>query len=184
MLMQYGFPPTLLDPGQEQSVEISCELFRAQKLVMTGWMDDVRGRFKIRYSRLPFLDRESVIAYSNVTKNKTRRRTTVEYRDTAANSFVRSYLPSSVVYVPTDPLSYITLDQINIGKIRAMSATTCGVPAAFFGSDVLGNALLLPTAREKMRFMLKNRGDIQVCVYATVFGVSCASAPRGEGVSP
>lgn len=169
----YSFPEVLLAPGEEKSVRVELSRpFRASKLHMIGFMEEIRGHFKIRYSRLPPLNRENVIAYSNVTRIKSKRRTTVEYREGAKGNFVRSYRPENVVYVHTDALSYVVLRQIRCGKFPAMPGNA-DVPSRFFGAEaVFGNGIPMPTAHGEISVDLWNKdGDIPVKVYAAVFGI-------------
>ncbi len=137
----YAFPETTLDAGKGSEVVVDLKNpFRASKLCMVGHMDEVRGHFKIRHSRLPLLNRENVIAYSNVTRIKAKRRTTVEYREHDKGNFVRSYLPENVRYVHTDPLSYINLLQLKVGAMPALPPSS-HLPAVAFGNGALGNGL-------------------------------------------
>ncbi len=166
----YGFPVATLEPGETKPVEVKLDgPFRPNRLIMVGQMDEVRGHFKIKHSRLPLLDRENVIAYSNVTCYVKKRRTTVEYREGATGNFVRSYLPESVVYVHTDPLSYITLTQIYCDNERAMPAAS-GASALFFRPEMFGVGPPLPTSEKRCTLVFENQGDIQVRVYASVMG--------------
>lgn len=172
--VQYGFPSAPIEPGEQCAVKVEPKnVFRGQKLVMVGYMVEIRGHFKLKYSRLPLLNRENVIAYSNVTRIKAKRRTTVEYRDDIKNSFVRSYLPSSVEYKHVDPLSYIDLLNIFIGNEHQIPASGGGIVAQCFGAEVFGNALPLRTANEGMTvtLSLKNHGDIRVEVMAAILGI-------------
>ena len=176
---QYGFPPAVLEPGTEAtiSVELGGKLFRAQKLVMAGQMDVIRGCFKIKYSRLPLLDRDEVtFAATRIRRWSNGKtavykpvKTTVTYRG-KNKSFTREYLPSNVIYIPTDPLEYITLLQFSCGKECQMPETEDGASALFFTADVLGNGLLCSSTDASLTMQLKNVGDVQVRVHALVFG--------------
>ena len=171
--MNYGFPDVTLAPGESQMVKIDIKgVFRAEKLFMAGFMNEIRGHFKLKYSRLPLLNRENVIAYSNVTRVNSKRRTTVEYREGAKGNFVRSYLPSSVEYIHVEPLSYISLKNIFVGN-RNQMPTGNDLPAQVFAPESLGNGLLLETSHHGMglALSLENKwGDIPVKVYATMYG--------------
>lgn len=161
-----------LPPGEERTSKVSIRgVFRGERFQMFGHMDEVRGHFKIKRSRLPLLNRENVIAYSNVTRVKSKRRTTVEYREHAQGNFVRSYLPENVVYVHTDPLSYIQLKQLFVGKEPILPTDDSGVPAVVFGDGSLDNGVCLPSCSTVFSLHLENHGDITVQVYASVFGV-------------
>lgn len=175
-MWSYSFPEAVLEPGETRSVQVDVRgLFRAEKLVMVGRMDEVRGFYKIKYSRLPLLDWNDVVAYSKIQWRASARsksipgRTTIEYRG-RDRSFARTYLPSSVVYVPVDPLSYVRLLQVFVGKEASMPAFG-GVGARFFGADMFGNCILLSPTDSSIVLQLKNDGDIQVRVQAGIMGV-------------
>lgn len=174
----YGFPEAAIDPGEEHSAKIDVRgVFRAQKLLMVGMMDEVRGSFWIKRSRLPRLDRNNIVtAYTKIIRRRRRReiyfakgRTIVRYED-AERSFERKYLWSSVVYEPVDPLSYIRLRNVFIGSERQMPDGG-GAPAEMFGVNVLGNGLPFSSTSAAITLLLKNEGDIRVRVRAAVFGV-------------
>lgn len=173
---QYGFPVAALEPGEEREISVEIDKpFRAERVVMVGQMDEIRGHFKIRHTRY-FLNRENVIAYSNVTRYKSRRRTTVEYREGATGNFVRSYLPETVVYVHTDPLSYITLDQIKCDEVPAMPSGNGGANAMFFSPENLGFGFSMPPSNVSITITITNHGDIQVRVAVMVLGRSYDAA--------
>jgi hypothetical protein len=134
-------------------------------------MDEVRGHFKIKRSRLPLLSREYVIAYSSLSRIPSRRRTTIEYRENPTGNFVRSYLPSSVEYLHVDPLCYVTLLNIFCGEEGQLPSTS-GCFALFFGVGVSGNGLPLSTAEKSISLSFRNGGDVQVRVFATMFGLA------------
>lgn len=169
--MLVRFPEVVLPSGETRTVKaLLHNAMRPQKLVLIGIMDEIRGHFWIKRSRLPRLNRESVIAYSNVTRVPSRRRTTIEHRDRADNSFVRSYLPSSVVYEHVDPLSYVSLTQLTCDKAPQMPANPGGVSATLFTSSTLGNGLALSRVRKRIELVFDNHGDIEVRVFSSIFG--------------
>jgi len=176
--MIYGFPEAVLDAGEERTVSIELkEPFRPEKLVLIGRMNEIRGHFKVKRSRLPLLNRDDVVAYSRVYKCRRGKKiwfrkgkTTVEFLGTNEHkSFVRKYLSSSVVYNDVDPLDYIILRNMFCDKEVAM-ASTDGIPAQCFSSESYGNALSLPTSEVSLSLRLKNEGDIRVSVYASFTG--------------
>lgn len=176
--VSYGFPEVVIDPGTERLVKIDLhEPFRAQKLMMVGLWDVVRGHFVLKRSRLGRLDREDVVCSSTrVYKGRRGKRrwfragkTTVEFRgDSKRKAFVREYLPSSVIYVPTEPLHFVELRNLFVGTEAQMFG---GASAEWFGPAVLGNGLILPTAEQSMSLLLQNIGDVQIRVRAMVLGV-------------
>lgn len=168
--------PVTLEPGQERVItaEVKCP-FRAERIMMVGEMDEVRGHFLVRRSRLPPLNRENVIAYSNVTLVPARRRTTVEYRCDRTGNFIRHYQPSSVQYVHVEPLSYVMLRQLWTDREPAMSWVGEGVSADYFGIAAFGNGLPLPTTQGTIALSLMNKGDIPVTVWSAVFGTAWVS---------
>ena len=172
--MQYGFTPTAIEPGDECKLKVDLRgWFRPSKLMMYGAMKEIRGHYKVKRSRLPLLNRDDVVAYSRVYRCRRGKkvwfrkgRTTVEYRG-ADRSFVRTYLPSSVVYEDTDPLSYIHLLDLICGSSPQMAGA--GVAAEWFGagnqrSPRYGNGLSLPSTNASVTLLLKNVGDVQVRV--------------------
>ncbi len=177
----YGFPEAVLDAGKEEVVKVDLHgVFKPQKLFMHGRMDVIRGSFRIKRSRLPLLDREDVVSsHSRVYKCRRGRkrwfrkgRTTIEYQNNGGDlkSFVRTYLPSSVEYRNTDPLDYVSLKQLYCGNEATMPNFGDGALATMFGVDRIGNSLPLPTALTSISLVLKNHGDIQVRVRASMFG--------------
>lgn len=103
---------------------------------------------------------------------KAKRRTTVEYRDRATNSFVRQYRPESVVYQHVDPLSYVVLTRLSVGKTPQLPSNA-GVSTLHFTGGGLGGGLPLSAARKvSVSLFLENRGDIDVRVVASLFGVT------------
>lgn len=182
----YSFPEAVLDAGAECVVEVNpAGAFRAQKLMMVGLMAEIRGFFEIKRARLPPLDHEDVIAYTAISRHgrgKTlayrRGRTTIEYRG-PDRSFVRTYLPSSVEHIPVDPLSYVSLVQIMCDGVKSMPENIY-VPTVMFGAGRFGNSLSMPTSKSSFRMRLRNHGDIQVCVFATIFGVELSELKTSE----
>lgn len=175
----YGAPEVVLEPGEERAVRVDLggRLFRPEKLMMVGLMDEIRGRYKIKRSRLPLLDRKNVVAYSTIKRRASRRsrsvpgRTIVEYFGVRGDKlFTRSYLPSSVEYIHTDPLEYIVLRQMWCGDKTQMPAVG-GASALFFRPTVLGNSLYADSTEVSVSLLLKNIGDIQVRVSASIFGL-------------
>lgn len=82
--IQYGFPELVLGPGQSDAIKMDVRNpFRPEKIMMVGFMDAIRGNFKIKRSNLPLLNRDHVVcAYSRVYKrNKYLNHTVVEYDD-------------------------------------------------------------------------------------------------------
>lgn len=169
----FGFPDAALAPGERRTLKVDVDKpFRGERLIMVGKMDEIRGHFKIRHTRLPLLNRENVIAYSNVTKVKPKRRTTVEYREGTTGNFVRTYLPETVVYVHTDPLSYIRLENVRCGHVPQMpSFGGGGVAAQVFGAGVIGNGFAMPTTYTTVEVVLYNEGDIEVKVFSSIAGM-------------
>jgi hypothetical protein len=176
--VMYGFPVAVIDPGQDCPVTIDVASgFRGRKLLLNGQWDVVRGYYKIKRSRLPLLDRERVNAFTEVSRGRRgtkrwfkRGRTTVMFLgDGETRWFVRSYLPENVIYVPSEPLHLIMLKQIFLGTDAQMAMAASG---AFFGAEMLGNGLLMPTTTnaQKMSLLLSNIGDVQIKVYASVMG--------------
>lgn len=172
----YGFPAAAIEPGGVFETQVNLNgMFCGSRLALAGFMQEIRGHFRIRHTKLR-LNRETVIAYSNVTRNKKKRRTTVEYRENATGNFVRQYLPENVVYVSTDPLSYVTLDQFLCGKTNALSnvPTTQGVPVQHFNEAAFGTGIPLPTSDTCIKLAFKNHGDIRVRVFAAIMGTEAA----------
>lgn len=175
--MQYGFPEAVLDSGAEHTIKVDVQnLFRPEKLIMVGHMAEIRGHFNIKRSRLPLLNRDDVVSYSRIYKCRRGRivwfrrgRTTVEYSGPGKN-FTRTYLPSSVEYIHTDPLEYIILRQMFCGTEAQMPAIG-GASALFFGVGVLGNGMRAASTESSVSLVLQNKGDIQVRVRAAIFGV-------------
>lgn len=176
--MVYAAPEAVLEPEEERAVRVDLggRLFRPEKLMMIGSMDEIRGRYRIKRSRLPLLDRKNVVAYSTIKRRASRRsrsvpgRTIVEYSGVRGDeSFTRSYLPSSVEYIHTDPLEYVVLRQMWCGERTQMPAVG-GASALFFGSAVLGS-LYADSTEASVSLLLKNIGDIQVRVRASIFGL-------------
>jgi hypothetical protein len=180
--VSYGFPEAAIEPGEERTAKIEAKgVFRAQRLFMHGTMDDVRGAFWIKRSRLPRLDRKCiVVAYSKVTPRRygkkkvirfTKGKTVVQYAD-ADRRFTREYLPSSVVYEPVDPLSYIRLRNVFINTEPQMPAYGGDVAAQLFGqhSGLVNGLPFAPATAPTITLVLKNEGDIQVRVRAALFG--------------
>lgn len=171
----FNFPEAHIAPNSVAHIKVDVDKpFRAERLIMSATMAEIRGHFKIRHTRLPLLNRENVIAYSNVTRVKSKRRTTVEYREHATGNFVRSYLPENVVYVPTDPLSYIYVEQVHCGHVPVMPSVGGGVTAQFFGAGVLGNGFRLPVTDMTIRVVLRNESDILVHVWSSIAGTLLA----------
>jgi hypothetical protein len=168
-----SFEEVALGPGQKREVRAQCtDAFRPQRLVLIGEIREIRGFFRIKRSRLPSLDRDQVIAYSNVTRAPSRRRTTVEYREGVTGNFVRQYRPESVVYEHVDPLSYVGLTDILVGTAPQMPSLGEGVSAARFSTGCFGNGLPLSTVADGMWVSLcfANRGDVEVRVNASLLG--------------
>jgi hypothetical protein len=188
--MQYGFPPTEIEPGQMATVSKEIRyLFRAEKIVLSGLMNEVRGRFWLKHSRLPLLDsREVVYAATRIYKQRRGRRrwfrrgkTTVTF-PVAGLLVTREYRPENVVYEDVDPLEYITLRQVFIGTRAQMPIQSEGAPAQFFGIGNLSNGVLFDEICEPstMSMTFENVGDIKIKVAALVFG-SGKNESRTEG---
>ena len=172
-----SFNPVVLKPGQERLLRARpLTPFKPQRLVMYAEMSEIRGYFRIKRSRLPRLNRENVIAYSNVTRAKSKRRTTVEYREGEAGNFVRQYRPESVVYEHVDALSYLRLINLWVGKSHAMPKTPTGIAAEFFGTGQLGVGTPFPTSERysAIKLRIRNTGDIKVRLNASLFGYGMA----------
>jgi hypothetical protein len=178
----YGFPEAVLEPGAEQNVSVSLSgPFHPSKIIMTGFMKEIRGSFRIKRTRLPDLDRDDVISsHTRVYRGRRGKkiwfrkgRTTIEFRgnEKVLHGFTRTYLPSSIVYEHTDPLSYIALMQLKCDNEATLRDTGHGVVAQFFGTNQLGNALPMSTANASIVMLLKNHGDVQVKVRATIMGM-------------
>jgi hypothetical protein len=190
MSAQYGFPEVAIRPGESTTIKIDTNGdFRPQRLVMVGLMAEIRGHFKIKRATLsstvtsidtgrtpmwqskvkrvplPWLNREDVIAYSNVTRIKAKRRTTIVYQ--GFHDVARSYLPESVVYRPVDPLHYIVLTSLASDKAPQLAGR---VSARLFGPRSLGVGIPMQTARKEVSMSLVNTGDVRVQVVAQVFG--------------
>ncbi len=177
--VSYVFPAVDLIPGKTQETQIVPEgVLRVQRVAVAGFMDEIRGHYWIRRSRLPRLDRQFVTAHSTWSRVRARRRTIVEYRG-PDRSFTRTYLPSSVEYGHVDPLSYVALVNVFIGDRREpqMPPRNNGCSATFFGMNCLGVGVPMSSGNRVM-LLLRNDGDIQVHVHAFVFGVEVLS--RGE----
>jgi hypothetical protein len=176
-----NFELVSLDPGERKQIEaVPLCAFRAQKLVMVGYMDVIRGQFKIRHSRLPLLDRDDVTAYStpvygrqrwSAKKREALRKTVVQFTHPTKGTVTRTYRASNVVYIHTDPLSYVRLEDLSVDSAPTMPNGSV-VGAQFFGAQVLGNGLRMPTSQKCVKITLSNHGDVQVRVFATIFGVS------------
>lgn len=172
--MMYSFEKMALEPGEERSATVDVKnVFRASKLHMFGEMDEIRGHYWIKRSHLPHLNRDDVVAYTRVYR--TRRgfrpgKTVVEF--SGFDGGAREYLASSVEYIHTDPLEYVQLRQLFIGKEPTLPSF--GIPAQAFGTGSLGNCLPLPTTDMSATILLKNVGDIQVRVHAALMGVGLA----------
>ena len=106
----HSFPVAVINPGKTCRVAVKATYgaFDPRKLCMAGLMDEARGHFKIRHTRLPAAEsRECDRLQQRLARVPSRRRTTIEYRERPTGNFVRSYLPSNVVYSSIDPLSTI-----------------------------------------------------------------------------
>lgn len=173
--VQYYFSEAILDGGLEGEVAVELSgSVQPQRLMLVGYMAEIRGHFKIKRSRLPLLDREDVIAYSTVARRRAKRRTTVEYRGISGKHFVRAYLPESVVYIPLDPLSYVTLDRVLLDESPAMPPLAVGAPATIFGPTIVGMGVTWSSCSRIIKRALRNHGDVRVRVFACIFGVSLA----------
>lgn len=170
--ISYSFPLLTLEPGTEQKSTVTLNgPFRPEKLFMGGQMGVIRGHFKIKRSRLPLLDRDDVFAYSLARKTPERRRVVVAFTHPKTGIRVeRSYLPSNVVYLHTDPLSYIDLLQLKLGATSTMSSEI-GVAATLFGAESFGIGFRMPTDDTSMEITLRNHGDVPIKVFAQVIGV-------------
>lgn len=179
--MQYAFPEAALEPGEERKLSVDVtSIFRGQKITMIGFMKPIRGHFKIKRTLLPNLDRDDVVAYTRVYKYRRGEKiwfrpgkTVVEF--SGFHNGVRAYLPTSVMYIHTDPLEYIRLRNVHIGALPQMPSFGEGCSALFFGSGVLGNGLCMDTAEDmSVSLLLKNEGDVQVRVRAMILGTGLA----------
>jgi len=175
---QYAFPPAVLEPGEEKTVTVDLTgAFRASKLLLMAWWAVIRGRYRIKRSRLPLLNRDNVIAYSEIKRRASKRarsvpgRTWVEfYSDDGRLVFRRSYLPSSVLYIPTEAAECVYLRNILLGQEKQMPDAG-GVLAEFFGPNVIGNGLYMPTVEKvPVSLVFKNVSDVQIHVYASMLG--------------
>ena len=174
--VQYGFQPLTLEPGAEEkvSVDLGGRPFRAQKLVMAGFMDAIRGSYTIKRSRYSGVDRDDVVCVSSrVCRWRNARgrgfypgKVSIEFKD----GRVREYLQSSVEYVPVDPLEYIVLRNMFCGREPMMPANG-DVTALYFGASCLGNGIPAPTTDQSVTLLLKNVGDVRVKVSAMLFGI-------------
>ena len=174
-MSSYSFPKLSIEPGEVCESEISVDKpFKANKLVMSGFMNEIRGNFKIKHTKRPLLDRNFVTAYSRISRYKSKQRTYVKFDD-GVSSFEKSYLPKNVVYLRTDALDYIQLDQLYFGDENtspAMPFSWDGVPANYFGDERLGVGMSFPTTETKVKIFLRNIGNIRVDVYAMLMGMS------------
>lgn len=170
--MQYNFDPIVLLPGESRTQKLASGcVFKLERLLVQAHMDAIRGHFRIRYSRLPLLDRENVIAYSNVTPSPSKRRTTVEYREHATGNFVRSYRPDNVIYVDTQASSYIVLKQLFVEENKMMPTGGPGITASMFDVGVLAGPLpVSPGLNLKLEW--QNTADIPIELWVTVFGTA------------
>lgn len=167
-----GFPLADVAPDalREVAADVQCP-FRPQRLVLAGFMDVIRGVFWIKRSRLPRLNRDDVIAYSTRSRYPKRRRTVVEYHEAGVRKFVRKYQPASVVYLHTDPLSYVTVMKVDFDEVPALPSVEAGVAASVFRGAALGAGVYFPTSRTQIRLTFANRGDVPVRVAAVFHGV-------------
>lgn len=184
--LMYAFPRATLGPGVEETYKVQVKgLFRAEKLVMAGTMDEIRGYYRIRHTRMPWLNRDDVIASTRVYRCRRGKkvwfrkgRTMIEfagsgrdeYQYNEVKNFKRTYLPSSVVFRDVDPLEYIRLLQLQCGKEEVMPSSGEGAIGSFFGASSLGNGFPAPATDAIVSIRLKNTGDIQVRVAATILG--------------
>lgn len=185
VLMQYGFPPTVFEPGQETTLKVDVkDMFRCEKLIMHATMREIRGHFKLKRSRIPPLDREDIVcAYTKIRMWRRGRRikyyptkTVVEYRGTDERydkPFTREYLPTSVVYIPVDAAQYMVLENVYCGAEAQMpSFEGSGINALFFGPASLANGVLFSSTDVSISLKLKNIGDVQVKFFAAALGRS------------
>jgi len=176
--VQYGFPEAVMEPDQEVSVKVDLHgPFRAERLFTYATWNVIRGSFKLKRSRLPLINREEV-EYAATRVYRGRRgnkrwfrpgKTTVRVRATNEHkAFEREYLPSSVIYIPTEPLHFVILRQLFMGTAAQLAN---GVSAGFFAAGVaFGNYLSLPTESVSIVLVLKNVGDVQIKVRAMMLG--------------
>lgn len=176
--VQYGFPVAVVEPGgtAEVKVELTGAL-RATRLLLLGKMAPIRGHYKLKYSRLPLLDRDNVESFTRVRRWSNGKvtkflpgKTVIAYKN-EIGGFVREYLPSSVVYKDVDPLEYIVLTQMFCGREPAMPPTGEDASALFFGSSRFDSGSCFPTAELSMTLCFRNDGDVQVRVFASVMGM-------------
>lgn len=168
---------TTLEPGDEKTIQSDVKgVFRPEKVIMCGFMKPIRGNFKIKRSRLPLLNRDDVEGSSRIYKCRRgskvwfrKGKTTISYNGDG-KKFTRSYLPSSVEYRPVDALSYICLKQLYCGKDPAFVESEDGIPSEMFGSNRYGNSFPMPTTSSCVSMLLKNVGDVQVRVSASILG--------------
>jgi len=180
--VQYGFPEAVMEPDQEVSVKVDLNgPFRAERLFTYAMWNVIRGSFKLKRSRLPLINREEV-EYAATRVYRGRRgnkrwfrpgKTTVRVCATNEHkAFEREYLPSSVIYIPTEPLHFIVLRQLFVGTAAQLANV---VSAGFFavggfGNQRFGNQLSLPTESVSIVLVLKNIGDVQIKVRAMMLG--------------
>ena len=170
----YSFPEVTLKPGEIGNSQIELKgPFRANKLVFSASMKEIRGQYRIKYSRLPLLDREVVassesriLKWSNGKVTKYRRgKTTVRFF-LGDRYIVRDYRPENVLYIPTEPLEYIQLRNVFCGVENGL-APGPGISPALLNA---GWAPHLPTATHTMTVALENVGDVVIRVRASVLG--------------
>lgn len=180
--VSYSFPEATLNPGAEVcvSVHLDGKPFRLQKLVMTGDWDVIRGFYRIKHSRLPPLDAADATAHAQIHRWDNGRqagyrpsKVTIAYAGRGRH-FVRKYLPTSVVYVPVNPVDHVVLTQTLCGQENSLPASSSGIRASWFDSAVLGNSICAPVTRSALSLWLKNFADVQIRMRVAAFGVELA----------
>lgn len=182
--MQYGFPAIDVEPGKTETTSTKIEnKFRAQKLVLFGQMDEIRWRWRLRYSRLQPVY-FTAVDYAATRIYKCRRgrkrwfrrgKTTMTFLITDSmlrtRVVTREYRPENVIPMPIDPLEYIQLQQVQIGTVQQMSVG--GITAQLFGATMFGNSLPFSSINEPMQVSVtfENVGDIKVKMSACMLGV-------------
>jgi hypothetical protein len=161
--MVYIFPEVVLEPDEERKISIEPRgWFSARRLFIGAFMREIRGHFKIKRSRLPLLNLDDVITFSEYGRTMI-----VWLGDEARDGFVREYLPSSVVFIRKRAEDYIMLRNVIVGTRPQMF---CESSAVLFGNDGGISSNWDTTSNGTLSLVLHNIGDVQVRVHAAVSG--------------
>lgn len=172
----YAFPVMELQPGKTGVLEVNVEgRYQPRKLMFTGSMEAVRGHFRIKRTRRGLLDRESTWGATRIYRQRRGKRiwfrpgrTTLEF----ANGTVRSYLPSSVDYLPVDPLEYVRVLQVWSGKRPQLVPGAEVLATIFSGANNYPYNDFMDVTDSTISLLLKNTEDVPVKVRVVILGTS------------